>query len=162
LPRKKQQFEAMRNATKDKIADAGLRLFAYKGLSATSIQDIARQADISIGLLYHYYKSKEDLFNELVETAIEGADQATRLIFGSDHAPAEKIQTFSQDVIEEIASGEWMSQVYLLMIHHTLELGTSRKTSKITEKGLAPLQSVEPTSAKGRRWACASPAILAK
>jgi AcrR family transcriptional regulator len=62
LPRTEQQYDAMRSATKEKIKAAGLQLFAYKGLAATSIQDIASLADISVGLMYHYYKSKEDVY----------------------------------------------------------------------------------------------------
>ena len=60
MPRTKEQFNSMRNVTKDKIVEAGLKLFSHKGLAATSINDIASLAGISTGLLYHYYKSKED------------------------------------------------------------------------------------------------------
>jgi AcrR family transcriptional regulator len=120
-------------------------------------QDIAREAGISVGLLYHYYRSKADLFNELVATVVEGANQATNLIFNSDLSPGEKIQTFARDVVEEIARGKWMSQVYLLMLHHTLEFGTGRKRSQLSEKGLAPLQSVERTIREGQALGACQP-----
>src|SRR5512145_2889930 len=98
LPRVKQQFDAMRSETKEKIKTAGLQLFAYKGLAATSIQDIATQAGISVGLMYHYYKSKEDLFDELAETAVELASESMQMIFNSDQSPAEKFKIFSRNV----------------------------------------------------------------
>lgn len=150
MPRNKQQFEAMRSATKEKIITAGLQLFSYKGLAATNIQDIATLAGISTGLMYHYYKSKEELFTELVETIVDSGAESTRLIFNSDSSPAEKIETFSKEVIDSIAESDHLSQFYLLMIHYVLVVDTPEKTSLIREKGLAPLESVKHTIIEGQ------------
>src|SRR5687768_8058896 len=106
MPRVKEQFDAMRSATKEKITAAGLQLFAYKGLADTSIQEIAKLAGISVGLMYHYYKSKEELFTELVETAVTLAAESTQARFESDQSPTEKIMTFSREVIEDIARSD--------------------------------------------------------
>ena len=150
MPRVKQQFDAMRSATKEKIKNAGLQLFAYKGLAATSIQDIATQAGISVGLLYHYYKSKEELFTDLAETAIEAAAESTQTIFNSDRSPDEKFKIFSKVVIDEIARANWMSQLYLLMIHYLLVVNILEKASEIQEKAFAPLESVKRTIREGQ------------
>ena len=42
----------------------GLELFVNKGYKATKITDIADELNISVGLLFHYFKSKEDLYYE--------------------------------------------------------------------------------------------------
>ncbi len=47
--------------TKEKIYQAALRLFARKGFEATSIRDIAVEAEVTSSTLYHYMKTKEDL-----------------------------------------------------------------------------------------------------
>ncbi len=75
-PRTKAQFEAMQDAAREKILDAGLLLFARKGLAATGVTEIAREAGVSLGLLYHYYASKEELFSALVNMAVQGAKEA--------------------------------------------------------------------------------------
>jgi AcrR family transcriptional regulator len=150
LPRIKQQFDAMRSATKEKIIAAGLQLFASKGLAATSIQDIAALAGISTGLMYHYYESKEDLFHELAETAVDSATESTLLIFDSDQSPAEKFKAFSKEVIGEIGRADWMSQLYLLMIHYMLEVAIPAKASAIQERAFAPLESVKRTILEGQ------------
>jgi AcrR family transcriptional regulator len=150
LPRVKQQFDAMRSATKEKIIAAGLKLFAYKGLAATSIQDIAKLAGISVGLMYHYYKSKEDLFTELVETVINSAALSTEAIFTSDRSPAEKIKTFSKEVIDSIVEGDELSQYYLLIIHYMLVVNLPEKSSEVQEKGMAPLEKVKRTILEGQ------------
>lgn len=151
MPRVKEQFDAMRSATKEKILAAGLQLFSHKGLAATSIQEIASRAGISVGLTYHYYKSKEELFSELVETAVSLAAESTRTRFESDQSPAEKIKGFSHEVIADIAGSDWMSQVYLLMIHFMLEVDLPEKRSEIREKGFAPLENLERTIIEGQQ-----------
>jgi AcrR family transcriptional regulator len=46
---------------------ASLHLFAEKGFHGTSMRDIARSADITEGLIYHYFESKRDLFRAIIE-----------------------------------------------------------------------------------------------
>lgn len=150
MPRVKKQFDAMRSATREKILAAGLKLFSYKGLAATSIHDIATLAGISVGLMYHYYKSKEDLFTELVETAVRSAAESTQMLFESSQSPAEKIKIFSKEVIEDIGHSDWMSQLYLLMIHYTLAVDVPEKAAEIREKGFAPLESLKRTVIQGQ------------
>jgi AcrR family transcriptional regulator len=54
------------------IHKAALNLFIRKGYEATKISDIAEKVGMSVGLLYHYFKSTEDLYNELVTLALMG------------------------------------------------------------------------------------------
>jgi len=46
---------------RDRLVESAALLFHRKGLSATSLADIAKQADIPIGNVYYYFKTKEDL-----------------------------------------------------------------------------------------------------
>ncbi len=46
---------------KDFIAKMAACVFGQKGYKASSLQDVARQAEISKAGLYHYFKSKEDI-----------------------------------------------------------------------------------------------------
>ncbi len=46
---------------RDRLIDAAAALFHKKGVSATSLADIAKEADIPIGNVYYYFKAKEDL-----------------------------------------------------------------------------------------------------
>lgn len=47
---------------KQEIIEASLYLFSQKGYEHTTIQDIAKYLNISQGLCYRYFKSKNDLF----------------------------------------------------------------------------------------------------
>jgi AcrR family transcriptional regulator len=66
MPRTKEQNEAIRVEKRQLIMGAALRLFAEKGYDATSIDKIAREAGISKGLLYNYFRSKEELLQTLM------------------------------------------------------------------------------------------------
>ena len=50
-----------------KLWDVAIDEFSAKGYSATNINDIARKAGVSIGAMYSYFASKEDLFLTIVE-----------------------------------------------------------------------------------------------
>jgi AcrR family transcriptional regulator len=54
---RRQQAEERR----EQILDAALRVFSVKGFAGASIRDIAREAGITEGLIYHYFESKEQL-----------------------------------------------------------------------------------------------------
>ncbi len=49
------------------IIDAALKVFSRKGYADTRMADIAREADMSYGLIYHYFENKEKLFDAIVE-----------------------------------------------------------------------------------------------
>ena len=47
------------------ILDAAIRVFARQGFHACRVSDIAREADVAYGLVYHYFDSKDEVLNEL-------------------------------------------------------------------------------------------------
>jgi len=66
MPRTPEQYDEIRNEKKRVILDAALKLFADKGYASTSISCIAESANISKGLMYNYFKSKEELLKTIV------------------------------------------------------------------------------------------------
>jgi AcrR family transcriptional regulator len=59
--------KAQAEERRHQILDVALEVFAAKGFQGTSVKDIAQAADISLGLMYHYFASKDDLFLAVVE-----------------------------------------------------------------------------------------------
>ena len=49
-----------------KIEDAALRVFTRLGYHGTSVRDIAREAHVSIGNLYNYYRTKEEIYVSVI------------------------------------------------------------------------------------------------
>lgn len=56
---------------KREILDTAMQLFAERGFEATSLRDIAKHMDITPGLVYHYFDSKQKLFDAAMECYVE-------------------------------------------------------------------------------------------
>jgi AcrR family transcriptional regulator len=80
-PRTSEQFEEIREEKKTLIMETALDLFATQGFYSTSIQDIAKKAGISKGLLYNYFDSKEELMRSII---MKGLDDIL-VFFDPDH-----------------------------------------------------------------------------
>ena len=68
--------EEKRQARRDQILTASWRCFSRRGLHATSMEDIVREANLSFGAVYLYYKSKD----ELILAACSAAFQQMRAL----------------------------------------------------------------------------------
>jgi AcrR family transcriptional regulator len=59
-----------RQARRRRIQEAARTVFAERGYSGASIELIARAAQLSVGAIYLYFRSKEDLYVSLIEDAL--------------------------------------------------------------------------------------------
>jgi AcrR family transcriptional regulator len=71
MPRSAKDNETIRAARREEIFRAAARVFAKKGFAATKIADIAAEAHLSHGLLYHYYGSKEEVYTALFDEILD-------------------------------------------------------------------------------------------
>jgi AcrR family transcriptional regulator len=70
MPRTAEQNKQIRQATKTMIVEAATIRFAQNGYAHTTIRDIAEQAGVSTGLMYHYFASKEALLESVLENCM--------------------------------------------------------------------------------------------
>ena len=68
--RKRQERQARRR----RIQDAARPVFVERGFARASIEQIAKQAQLSVGAIYLYFQSKEDLYVSLLETSLTELD----------------------------------------------------------------------------------------
>ncbi|MGH2497820.1 MAG: TetR/AcrR family transcriptional regulator [Ktedonobacteraceae bacterium] len=71
-PRTEDSNARIREEQKGRILDAAMTIFAHNGFSETKMSDIAAAAQISYGLVYHYFANKEAIFTALLEKALKG------------------------------------------------------------------------------------------
>jgi AcrR family transcriptional regulator len=60
-----------KEARRRQIIDAARSLLVEKGLAATSINQIAKRAELGVGTIYFYYQNKEELFAALQEEGLD-------------------------------------------------------------------------------------------
>jgi AcrR family transcriptional regulator len=80
----KDAFERATDERKEKILDAGIEEFSSKGYENANINVIAKKAEISIGLMYKYFSTKEDLFITCVQKGMQILDNTIDEIINSD------------------------------------------------------------------------------
>ncbi|WP_042143690.1 TetR/AcrR family transcriptional regulator [Paucisalibacillus sp. EB02] len=112
MPRSPEENDRIRQSTKKKISAAAMELFMKQGYYTTSIGAIAKHAGISKGLLYNYYKAKEELLSEMVEDRIqEVVGVMTEAI--SKETPSEQLKFIVNGAIDNIHKKPEVHRFYL-------------------------------------------------
>jgi AcrR family transcriptional regulator len=65
MPRTARQNQEMRAESQRRLLDAARRTFARLGYDRATVRDIAEEAGVAQGLLYNYFRSKDDLLREV-------------------------------------------------------------------------------------------------
>lgn len=82
-----------RTATRARVLDAAGAVFAARGFERATLDEIARQAGVSKGAVYHSFRSKDDLFLALLEQQL-----GDRLAAGPDDEAADVAAGFVERV----------------------------------------------------------------
>lgn len=69
----KKKTKEKTNKTKQKIIEVTEKLFSERGFDNTSIDDIAKAADVTKSLFYYYFETKNDILYTLMKLKIEEA-----------------------------------------------------------------------------------------
>jgi AcrR family transcriptional regulator len=62
--------------TKDKIYDEAVKIFAKDGFEKTTVDNIAAKSKLAKGTIYYYFKSKDDIFLEMIDNGISKFNKA--------------------------------------------------------------------------------------
>jgi AcrR family transcriptional regulator len=98
------------------ILDAAVRVFARQGFHSTRVADIADEADVAYGLVYHYFKSKDEVLNELFSerwslllAAIEEAD-------ASGESPRSKLAAVAAFIVDSYRHDPELMKVIIVEV----------------------------------------------
>lgn len=106
--------------SRDTILDAAIRCFAAKGFAATTIKDLASEADVNSALLYYYFSDKQTLYREtLRHVALRLSSTAGRRL-DEDFPPEEIIRRFVEQQAEFLIANPHVPRLLLReMLEHT-------------------------------------------
>ncbi|WP_217587570.1 TetR/AcrR family transcriptional regulator [Lentibacillus saliphilus] len=71
MVRSEEQAKLIRDQRYEEISHAALKIFARKGFAGTKISDITSSVQLSHGLFYHYFKTKEDTYVSLIMNVLD-------------------------------------------------------------------------------------------
>jgi AcrR family transcriptional regulator len=98
-PRTKQAYGQLRDERIEEIYTAAYKVFSSQGYRATMMEDIAKAADISKGLIYHYFTSKDELYTAMVKRTMQGALKLIRDSADLPVSPWERLQWLMVEII---------------------------------------------------------------
>lgn len=143
--------ERKKEMTRGAIADAAARLFATRGFDAVTVADVAREAEVSVGTVFNYFPTKEDLFYGRMQDFGAALVDAVRA-----RAPGETVLTafrrFVLDGAEALADAERADAIVTAMriVHGSADLrAREREIVARSTTALAELLAEETASVAG-------------
>ena len=95
------------------ILDASLELFVQKGYHGTTVRDIAQKAEISVGLLFHYFPTKEAILQEMIALSDQGMSLMLDILASSED-PLQVFEQLAQTIFESLTEAQ-TRYVFLLV-----------------------------------------------
>lgn len=112
-----------------KMLEAAVGEFLNKGLESGSMENIAKEAQVSKRTLYKYYPNKEAIFDALIEKLLESACGYTKVLYSKKESLQTQIEAIIEAKAELLTSDEYISISRLV-------LSEVMKTKKLSEKHL--------------------------
>ena len=110
------RFRRRKEDRPQEITEAALAAFAEKGYAATRVDEVAKRAGVSKGLLYLYFKTKEDLFKAVIRSfVVPRIDELAAVIESSELSSEEFLRGPFLDFVKSLP-GSPISILVRLMI----------------------------------------------
>jgi TetR/AcrR family fatty acid metabolism transcriptional regulator len=110
---------AARNATVDKrrvILDAAVRVFARQGFHTCRVSDIADEAGVAYGLVYHYFGSKDEVLDTLFVERWDILLDAIRETDAQPTPPREKLSAIASFIIDSYRHDPELMKVIIVEV----------------------------------------------
>jgi AcrR family transcriptional regulator len=138
-PGQRKRSAAVREAARGSILGAALKVFTRRGYYGTTMADIAREARVSYGLAYHYFRSKDALFAELVRLAYEGSYGLFVRAKGAPGAATDRLRSLVEGFLAAGVGGD--SSLYFQVVIQALTLERVPKAVTALNVKFLPLYS---------------------
>jgi TetR/AcrR family acrAB operon transcriptional repressor len=120
-------------ATRHALLDAAELLFQQRGVSRTSLQDIAQAAGVTRGAVYHHFEDKAALFDAMMERVrLPLEDAELQAATTPDQAWA-ALETMLVEVFRRIADSEQVHRVFeiaIMKVEYVDEMAALRERHK--------------------------------
>lgn len=87
-----------RAGKRDRLVDAASQLFYEQGVERTTIADIAAAADVPLGNVYYYFKTKDELVEAVVSTRIADIEATHAALAERYDTPADRLKALFREL----------------------------------------------------------------
>ncbi|MDI3527490.1 MAG: TetR/AcrR family transcriptional regulator [Tenuifilum sp.] len=109
------------SATRLKLMETARELFIAKGVDRVGVREIATKAGVNLSLMNYYFRSKENLLEEIFEQSIKDNGQVLRGILNEDLPLEEKIYKYVNTYIDILTEDPLLVPFVLSIIHRNAE-----------------------------------------
>ena len=141
-PRNEEQNETIRDERREQILSAALKAFAAKGFAATKISDIVARTDMSHGLVYHYFKSKEEIFYALLKRAMDTSAESVVTVERLPIPPIEKVRQTAAYILGGMESYADSAYYFLIVTHASVMENTDEAHKQLLATSNIAIQSM--------------------
>jgi AcrR family transcriptional regulator len=93
------------------IIDAAIRVFLRKGYRNATMPDVAREAGLSIGGVYWYFKSKDEIVMDILGQVFQSDLDDLNQVLSLDAPTAERVRTYVAQYAEHYDDYAWLDPV---------------------------------------------------
>jgi AcrR family transcriptional regulator len=137
-----------RNEQKEKrrreILAAALELFVRKGYAATKTIDISQAAGMSEGLLFHYFATKEKLYEELIKL---GTSHPQTILSGIEGEPLEFFRMAARETFYHVKTKPFVAKMFVLITQAQCNDAAPESVKNL----LAGVDNITPSAQKIRQ-----------
>jgi AcrR family transcriptional regulator len=160
-------------ATKDRILNAAVDVFARKGYHGAGVEDIVAASGTSKGAFYHYFESKQAIFLTLMDGLADVIEHGVESAISAEHGAMAKVEAALRVVVETAAEQRDLAKILLveavglgpefeekrLAIHRRFAGVIQRHLDRAVAEGSIPRQD---TALVARAWFGALNEIIAQ
>lgn len=125
---------------KNEILDAAALLFAKKGFDNTSVVDIMDAVGIAKGTLYHHFKSKESIMDELIERETSNILSAAKKVAEDKSIPV-KERMIRTILALHVDTNQAEEKEMVQHLHHPQNMIMHQKTKRIIFQRVPPIMT---------------------
>jgi TetR/AcrR family fatty acid metabolism transcriptional regulator len=126
------------------LLDASVRVFARKGYHAARVGDIAEEAGVAYGLLYHYFDSKEDVLRSVFRETWRALIETIKSVEEDEDEPREQLRK-----VAEILLRSWRRDPDLVRVL-VLEVTRSQHLAEEMDEIVASFRAIQEIVERGQ------------
>lgn len=105
--------------TRQKILDSAMSVFVKSGYSNARLEDIAAEAGVTRGAVYHHFGGKPEVYTALVNERFREANEAFESIMISSSLPPEKLRSLIMVAVSMLEENEQYRRIQELVLFKT-------------------------------------------
>ena len=126
------------------LLDSAVKVFARKGYHAARVGDIAEEAGVAYGLLYHYFESKEDVLRSVFRETWRALIETIKSVEEVEDQPREQLRK-----VAEILLRSWHRDPHLVRVL-VLEITRSQHLAEEMDEIVASFRAIQEIVERGQ------------